>query len=188
MRLLAAATGVMPARGGQHPGRGTQNALLSLGPHTYLELIAPVGGAPPGREVLARLQQLTPVGWAIGTDDLDATRRRLQAAGWQVSAPRAGSRVRPDGQELHWRTAEVQGMPDELTPFLIQWDAGTPHPATTSPSGCTLESLAIRHPQADRLAALVKELGVAAAIRSGATPSLSLTLRCPAGRVVLPAS
>jgi 4-hydroxybenzoate polyprenyltransferase len=188
MRLLAAATGVAPARGGQHPGRGTQNALLSLGPRTYLELIAPVGGgAPPGRELLAQLQQLTPVGWAIGTDDLEATRRRLQAAGWKVSTPRAGSRVLPDGRELHWRTAEVQDMPDDLTPFLIQWDAGTPHPATTSPPGCTFESLAIRHPRAERLAALVKELGVAGDIRSGATPRLSLTLRCPAGRIVLPA-
>jgi hypothetical protein len=187
IRLLAGSTGVAPARGGQHPGRGTQNALLSLGPHTYLELIAPVTGTPTKMEFLAGLRQPTPVGWAVGTGDLDATVRRLHAAGWRVAAPRAGSRVRPDGQVLHWRTAELQDMPADLTPFLIEWSAGTPHPATTSPPGCTLESLEIRHPQADRLAALVKELGVAAVVQPGAAPRLNLTLRCPAGRVTLPA-
>jgi hypothetical protein len=184
IRRLAELTGVTAEHGGQHPGRGTQNALLSLGPPSYLEIISPVAGPPPGMEALSDLKELTPVGWAIGTRDLDATKARLEAAGFKVSPPRAGSRVRPDGQRLEWRTAGLD-IPGELTPFLIEWGAQTPHPSTTSPKGCTLESMEIDTPQAENLARLVSELRLGTVVREGTEQDLAFTLVCPAGRVKL---
>lgn len=37
-------TSVMPQKGGRHPQWGTQNALLSLGQNSYLEVMAPIPG------------------------------------------------------------------------------------------------------------------------------------------------
>ena len=185
IRLLSQVTGVAPERGGQHPGRGTQNALLSLGPHTYLELIAPAGEPQGEMKGLLDLHELTPIGWAIGTKDLDATKGRLEAAGFRVSAPRDGSRVKPDGQTLRWRTAALEDVPGELTLFLIEWSTQTPHPAKTSPAGCTLAAMEIRGPKSEKLAQLVTELRLGATVHEGATPELSLTLNCLAGRITL---
>lgn len=184
IQRFAELTGVTAEHGGQHPGRGTQNALLSLGSPSYLEIISPVGGPPPGMEALSGLKELTPIGWAIGTRDLDATKTRLEAVGFKVSPPRAGSRVKPDGQRLEWRTAGID-IPGELTPFLIEWGAQTPHPSTTSPSGCTLESVQIDTPQAENLGKLVAELRLGAVVREAAAEGMVLTLACPAGRVSL---
>src|SRR5947199_4448397 len=67
-------TGVRAAFGGVHPGRGTQNALLSLaastaqGPGRYLEIIAPdpnqSGGTSPLLDKLKHLTEPRLVGWA----------------------------------------------------------------------------------------------------------------------------
>lgn len=182
VRRFAELSGVTAEHGGQHPGRGTQNALLSLGPPTYLEIIAPVAGPPPGMEGLSDLEELKPVGWAIGTRDLDATKARLEAAGFKVSPPRPGSRVRPDGRRLEWRTAGVD-IPGGLTPFLIEWGAQTAHPSTTSPTGCTLDSMEIHTPQAESLGKLVAELRLGVVVREAGDEEMKLTFDCPAGRL-----
>src|SRR6516164_3280980 len=81
-------TGVKPATGGVHPGRGTRNALLSLGELHYLEVIAPdpaQTAAPKVRADLpAMLQHLsspTLVDWAVHTTDIAAVAERLRKAG-----------------------------------------------------------------------------------------------------------
>src|SRR6187455_233387 len=98
--------GVRAAPGGQHPGRGTRNALIALGPDSYLEILAPdpAQAVPPGGRwfgvdpaVPARL-----AGWAAKGADL----ARLAASAGQRGVPLgpvvAGSRQRPDGVMLRW--------------------------------------------------------------------------------------
>ena len=40
-RDLEVRLGVRASAGGQHPGRGTHNALIAIGPRAYLEIIGP---------------------------------------------------------------------------------------------------------------------------------------------------
>jgi hypothetical protein len=58
------------------------------------------------------------VTWAIRTDDLDSLRQFVIDEGWQRHEIRDGSRKRPDGQTIRWRTLDLGGS---ALPFAIQW-------------------------------------------------------------------
>lgn len=172
-------TGVKPVFGGNHPNRGTQNALLSLGTATYLEILAPQreAGADPTAAQLKRLQRLTPYGWAVLVLDEAETRKRLTTAGFELTESRPGSRVTPSGAELKWI---VFGLKNSFpgAPFFIQWAGGTSHPAETSPKGCTLANLNIATPEAKKLQAVVEALDLRAGVTQAAQAGMRFTLDC----------
>ncbi len=95
-------TGVRAAIGGVHPGRGTRNALLSLGERRYLEIIAPdpqqSGVTDPLSLQLRGLESPRLVGWAAHVHDIESFTRKLGQAGVKIAGPFAGSRKRPDGR------------------------------------------------------------------------------------------
>jgi glyoxalase-like protein len=67
-------------------------------------------------------QGRTFVAWALRTRDLDAVRAKLEAAGWDLPPVVEGSRKRPDGQLLSWRTQDVDLGPNPSPiPFVIEW-------------------------------------------------------------------
>jgi Glyoxalase-like domain len=183
---LTRRTGIAPVIGGRHPGRGTRNALLSLGPRTYLELLAPGDDATEEtRRLLGPYSEPTPIGWAIGTSDLPQSIAELRHRHIEVEGPADGSRVRPDGALLKWRTAQLGALPGAWKPFLIQWSADSPHPATTAPGGCRLESLTVTDPSPERTQDVVQALGLSLQVARGAPAGIRLVLACPAGQVEL---
>src|SRR5947208_1748815 len=111
MKAFERATGVQPVYGGRHPGRGTENALLSLGDGIYLELIAPQphpdGTSDLLREVAA-LKEPALVGWAAHTSNIAALRERLIRDGFTASELRPGSRLTPSGTRLEWITLSIE--------------------------------------------------------------------------------
>ena len=140
---LAALTGVAPAAAGSHPRMGTRNALLSLGPRCYLEVIAPDPQQPLVDNFGARLAALATDGllsWAAGADHLDELRTTLHQQAIQTSRVQATSRKNPAGELLQWQLLFIAGV--ELAPFFIDWLSCT-HPAATSPPGCQLQELQI---------------------------------------------
>jgi hypothetical protein len=184
-------TGVRAAVGGQHPGVGTRNALLSFGGRQYLEIIAP----DPAQQAynahidvrgLAEPRLMT---WAAATADIEGVAEKARRAGYRLFGPRPGSRARPDGQVLRWTTLGVlnafgdRGV--EPMPFFIEWAAGSRHPAEDSPGGCRLQAFAIEHPDADGVRRALDALGIEASVTKADAVGLRATLQTPRGTVDL---
>ena len=179
-------TGVRATFGGAHPGRGTRNALLSLGPSLYLEILAPdPAQAVAGSDLdeLRKLPGLTPVGWAVHTGDAEALRGRLESSGLRVSPATPGSRARPDGRLLEWVTFGVTEPDHPLAPFFIRWADMSRHPARTSPPGCTFKSLALAAPDPPPLRSILAPLRLPVPVTQADAPQMSLALSCPRGEV-----
>lgn len=133
-------TGVRAAFGGVHPGRGTQNALLSLGERRYLEIIAPDPKQSNVEQysVITKLKEPRLIGWAAHRDDLEKFAERLRQQGIEFAGPQAGSRERPDGKVLGWRALRLKDDHGGLLPFFIEWSQDSTHPSVDAPKGCTL--------------------------------------------------
>jgi hypothetical protein len=174
--LVEEHTGVRAAGGGVHPGRGTRNALLALGPRRYLEIVAP----DPAQATLtwfAALADMTEprlVGWAARAADLDFLAARLREARITFRGPAAGSRARPDGTTVRWRTLMLADDEHGLLPFFIEWDSA--HPSEDAPAGCVLTRLAIETPDTDRVASLARALGLELLIARAPAPRLLATI------------
>jgi hypothetical protein len=182
---LERATGVKAELGGAHPGRGTQNALISLGGNHYLEILAPNpedSGVAEARKDLGGLAALKPFGWAVHTDDLAALQQSLRSQGVQTGEIRPGARNRPDGSRLAWKTLGL-ASPNPLLPFFIEWDRGTTHPSATSPAGCRLAGFSLESPDPEATRKPLRAAGVPVEVREGKEPRIRISLACPKGEV-----
>jgi hypothetical protein len=180
-------TGVRPAQGGVHPGRGTRNALMSLGEDVYLELIAPNPAERVDTPYVRRLRALkrpTPDGWAVAPLMLDLVHRGYDSAALALTPPEPGSRALPGGGRLHWTTFGFAAFDHPSAPFFIQWGDMTRHPSRTAPSGCVLASLTLHEPAPNALAQAVAPLGLGVPVVQAGKSAMEITLRCPKGTVI----
>jgi hypothetical protein len=175
--------GVRARAGGKHTGSGTRNALLALGPQTYLEIIAPDPGQPtppvPRPFGVDHLRRGGLVSWALARDDIDAAVARARSRGYDPGEAADGQRATPTGTVLRWRLTH-NAMPGSLIPFLISW-GDTEHPARSAPPGLTLEAFTLQHPDPPSLAPLLTGLGANVEIRPAAAPALIARLSGPKG-------
>lgn len=179
--------GVRAQAGGKHTGLGTHNALLALGPLTYLEIIAP-DPEQPGLSISVpfRLDRATRgglVGWALACDNIDEAVAKARSHGYDPGKVIDGQRVGPTGTVLRWR-ATGNALAATLVPFLISW-GDTEHPARTAPSGLILESLQIEHPDPPSLAPTLTALGADVVVKAATAPALVAHLGSPNGSTVL---
>ena len=181
--------GVKAAPGGQHPGLGTRNALVALGPTSYLEIIGPDPEQPkpsgPRRFGIDDLKTPRMVRWVVKSSELPAVAEKAAKSGVTLGPIASGSRRRPDGVVLAWRyTDPAVVVADGLVPFFIDWGS-SPHPALTAAKGATLTQLHAEHPDAPRVQKMLDALGLDLKVRSASAPAIIATVDSPRGRVEL---
>jgi len=183
---FARRTGVTPAPGGAHVGRGTCNYLVSLGGSSYLEIIGPDpeqltpdGPRPFAVDELATARTVT---WAISPPDLDAAVATARARGYDPGDIRPMSRRRPDGTLLEWRLTDGETQhPSGLVPFLIDWGASV-HPTATGLPVVPLLHLSASAPAPEEIRPLLSALDVELPLSSGPL-ALTFTVDTPRGPV-----
>lgn len=181
--------GVQATPGGQHPGRGTRNALIALSQSTYIEIIGPDPDQPapglPRPFGIDALKGPKLVTWAAKERDLSNRVKSAAANGVKLGALADGSRQRPDGLLLRWTYTDPRVVvADGLVPFFINWGT-TPHPAASAAGGVTLVGLKAEHPDPERIRHTLGGLGLSMAVNAGKTVSLIATIDGPRGRVEL---
>lgn len=151
--------------GGKHDAMGTQNLLWSLGPQTYLELLAIDPEAPPPARprwfglddpALQERLKVSPrlLGWGLATDDIDRDAARsplglgpvtpMSRGGWRWRLTMQEAAAAPSGHRL-------------LLPFLIQWDGIAPGPRLPD-AGLRLTRLILNTPESAAVEAELKAL------------------------------
>jgi Glyoxalase-like domain len=186
-------TGVRAMVGGSHPGLGTWNALASLGPGQYIEILAPDPAQPgvgtfyvPGLRDFAAPRIAT---WAARSVDLARGFPATLPHDFSCEPARAGARIRPDGTRLAWTLAFPRHREhlafDGALPFFIEWGSYDDHPGKSTPPGLTLHALRFSHPEPGSLESALAALGIDGAVKPAAQASIEVELDTPRGRVVL---
>jgi len=183
--FLAAEWGITATPGGSHPGGGTRNALIALGPSSYLEIIGPDSEqpAPPGARPFG-IDELTEprlVTWAARVDGIEETVERARGRGFDPGPVIPLSRCWPDDVVLRCRLTFRSGLGDGIVPFLVEWDTRE-HPAQSSAGGARLLRFRGEHPRPDELRAMLKALDLDLEVAGAAEPALIAVIETPRRR------
>lgn len=189
VRRFSEITGVEPAPGGRHIGRGTANYLVGLGDQAYLEIIGP---DPAERERPARLpfgieQIVSPtlITWAVAVDDIDAAIAASQGRGYDPGAASAMSRQAGPGELLEWHlTPDTIDDGGGLVPFLIDWGTSN-HPTSRSLPSVQLASFGAISPQPEHIDRHLAALDVDLVVAAGEVARLQAVLQTPRGAIRL---
>jgi hypothetical protein len=189
MREIEQLTGVTPTLGGQHPGRGTRNALIALGSDIYLEIVAPDPDQPPptttrwlGADDITSSRLTT---WAAKSHDLSALRTRATERGAAIGEVRSGERRRADGLRLSWQLTSPDPLAaDGLIPFFIDWGE-SPHPSRSAAHGATLLGLHLEHPDVAYIERMLRALCLDVSVVAAEKPAIVAVIDGRSGRVQL---
>ena len=181
--------GLSTSPGGSHPGMGTRNALLSLGPKCYLEIIGPDPDQTEfqGERIFGidTIEQGQLVHWCIRRHGLSSFVQRMTQKGVEMSDVIPMSRVTAEGNRLNWELAFPKSFGEGCTlPFFIDWGS-SPHPASECPPGGELKEFEICHPDATPINEQLKTFSIEPCAIEEPRPRYRAIIRSPRGEVGL---
>jgi hypothetical protein len=181
--------GVRAGTGGQHMGFGTRNALLSLGPTMYFEIVGPDPAQPkpsaPRRFGIDDLKAPKLIAWVSVAPHLAQLVDRARAQGIPLGDAANASRTLPDGRPLNFGYTDPNAIIEHrLIPYFMDWGT-SPHPGTTSPGGARLVALRLEHPDPARIEGMLRVLNLHVPVSQGPEPMIIATLEGRKGRVEL---
>lgn len=192
---VEAALGVRAIIGGSHIGRGTWNALLSLGDGAnagpYLELIAPDPAQPepelPRPFSVDSVSSPRLVTWAVRTNDLDSVAEIARRRGYDPGPAVSMQRATPGGETLSWRLTQPPADGAGLIPFIIDWGTAK-HPSLSAPGGVQLIAFEATTPDGgETVAAALEALGLQSPLSLSRASEIHLTAHLvgPAGELTI---
>jgi hypothetical protein len=160
-RQFETLTGVRPRFGGVHAGGATHNALVALGSHCYLEILAPVG--PPTAaddawvQIMRTAKEPRVLTYCLRSgSSLQHLAEIAAGLGWQNATVASNGRKTPAGVDLRWRwLAPISPSFGLAFPFFIDW-LDSVHPARSLSAEfptdtIELQRFAVGHPNAQGL-------------------------------------
>ncbi len=100
------------------------------------------------------------IGWAVHPPDIVAIAKQLGENKIAFQGPDDGSRKRPDGGVLTWKTVNLADDRQGLLPFFIEWSVDSVHPSKDAAARCRLEYFEILSVDPDELTLTFKRIGL----------------------------
>jgi hypothetical protein len=172
-------SGVKPAPGGAHPGKGTRNALVSLGPKLYLAIDGPDhtqtldnnNGAWMAKLTAPRMNE-----FVVSVRDIGLTQGILERLGF-ASEIEHHSRKRADDADIAVLALRLVDHPYGVAmPGFLQWLTDK-HPALDAAAGSKLVAFQIDHPESASIRALYADLGLDIQVAQAQCPALRVKIR-----------
>jgi len=121
------------------------------------------------------------IGWAVHPPDIAAVAGKLRENKIEFAGPDDGSRKRPDGHILNWKTINLADDRHGLLPFFIEWSADSVHPSVDATKGCTLDYFEVMTTDPEELSTAFKRIGLDLPVQRSDKARLKAVLTGPKG-------
>src|SRR6266446_3930834 len=125
------------------------------------------------------------IGGAVHPPDIAAIAKLLRDNKIAFQGPDDGSRKRPDGRVLNWKTINLADDRHGMLPFFIEWGTDSVHPSKDAPKGYHLDYFTVVAADPAEMSQLFQHIGVDAPVERSDRDRLRAHITGPKGELGL---